>query len=102
MTTYNYGEPTITQVILRKLARKLESKRDRQRLTTDATHGRAWFPAIVRLVLTLAGFALLTKAAYMLYPAAGFAAAGISCFLLTWLAAPSTNTNDTSTMDGRR
>lgn len=101
MSGYSFsGEPTISQVILRKLAQRMEAKRDRRLVTSDRTHMR--YQAIVRLMLTLAGFSLLTIAAFSLSITLGFAAAGISCFVLAWLATPSTITNDTSTMDGRR
>ncbi|HEY6020399.1 MAG TPA: hypothetical protein VIY48_10960 [Candidatus Paceibacterota bacterium] len=99
MTTANFtGEPTITQVLLRKAMQRLEAKNDRRLLGERAS---APYQVIVRLMLTLAGFTCLTIAAFTLYTAAGFAMAGISCFVLAWLATPSTNVNNASTMDGR-
>lgn len=91
MTTYDYSEPTIGQVILRKIARRMEVKRDRQSLGVTATRVNTRLQAFVRLVLTIAGFALLTIAAFTVYTAAGFVMAGLSCFVLAWLATPSGN-----------
>ena len=93
------GEPTISQVILRKLAKRLEVKQDRRML---GVRERTGYQAIVRLMLTLAGFTCLTIGAFTIYTAAGFAMAGISCFVMAWLSTPSTNTDDSSTVDGRR
>lgn len=92
------GEPTITQVLLRKAMQRLEAKRDKRSLTTRA---HTPYQAIVRLMLTLAGFSLLTIAAFTLTITAGFVMAGLSCFVLAWLTVPSARINDQSTMDGR-
>lgn len=98
MTTYNYSEPTITQVLLRKAMQRLEARRDKRNLGIRAS---APIQAFVRLMLTLMGFSLLTIAAFTITITAGFVMAGISCFVLAWLAVPSAKVNDQSTMDGR-
>jgi hypothetical protein len=96
---YYTGEPTITQVVLRKLQSRLESRRDRRMAVRENNPS---IPAFVRLFLTLAGFVCCTIAAFSLTIVAGFAVAGISCFVLAWLATPSTSgSGDKSTIDRR-
>lgn len=97
MVAFDYSEPTVMQVILRKFSKRLESRRDRQALGVSRVN--TWMQSLVRLMLNVAGFALLTIAAFTVYTAAGFVMAGISCFALAWLAVPSSP--NASTGDGR-
>lgn len=91
MTQFAYsGEPTVAQVILRKLAKRLEVKQDRRLI---GTRERAGFHTTIRLVLTLAGFTCLTIAGFQWTMIAGFVVAGMSCFALAWLNTPSTPVN---------
>ena len=57
----------------------------RKRKQTHTANSSANATTIVRLVLHIAGFALLTIAAFQFNMIAGYAVAGLSCFLLSTL-----------------
>lgn len=81
MTTYPTELPRTRDFLAAKLHSVLISKRTR-RVSTPVT---AVLNAIVRVVLHLAGFSLLTLAAFQWNIIAGLATAGISCFVFSTL-----------------
>jgi len=78
MTTMDV--PTVGQFVTLKIAKFFASREK-----TKEANAPAWFQTVTRLVMHLAGFSCLTYAGFIWHPAAGFVAAGISCFLLSWL-----------------
>jgi hypothetical protein len=92
MTTYD-NAPTFKEFALMRLS-MLASKRakqTRERLTSPTVN--AGLVAFIRVVLHLAGFALLTIAAFRWNIIAGYSVAGFSCFVLSTLMARG-GTND--------
>lgn len=90
MTTYE-GVPSMSTYLSMKLANRISRTRRREASHTP-NRVQAWMQAFVRLVATLAGFALLTWAGFTLNMTAGLITAGLSCFVFAWLM------NDTSTV----
>ena len=82
--------PSTTQFLLWKLGKAISKKQ-----ATARSHARTYLQSIVRLVLHLAGFGLLTIAGFTWNILAGYVIAGLSCFLLSWLTA-SDNRSSTS------
>jgi len=78
--------PSTTQFLLWKLGKVISKKQ-----ATARTRARTHFQSIIRLMLHLSGFGLLTIAGFTWNIMAGYVIAGLSCFLLAWL------TNDAAT-----
>ena len=97
MTTYANELPTTRDFLAAKVHSSLTRKRTR-RVSTPVT---AVLNAIIRVMLHLAGFALLTLAAFQWNIIAGLAIAGVSCFVMSTLL--TTNTAATGDeLEGRR
>ena len=77
--------PSIPQFLLYKLGKVLAKKEDKA-----STHTHTWVQTFSRLVLHLAGFGCLTIAGFSWTITAGWIAACISCFALSWLTTTST------------
>lgn len=89
MTTMD-ATPSLRDYLVMRLASKVASKRNK------ATPVRlTWLQAIVRQVLHIAGFALLTWAGFQWNSIAGLVIAGLSCFVLSTLLTSRTATDDT-------
>lgn len=88
MTTLD-NNPGVLQFLLWKATNAAAQRRDRRRTAATALTG---IQAIIRLVLTVAGFSLLTWAGFSWNMTAGLVVAGLSCFILAWLTVPDTNT----------
>jgi hypothetical protein len=84
--------PSMGDVLLSKLARRLSSRREK----TIAV--RSWFQAMVKVLVQLAGFACLTLAGFSVSFTVGMVVAGLSCFTFAWLV-PSGASNNTLTPD---
>lgn len=82
MTTMDV--PTLKEFALMRLATIAKNRASRVRENREAISASA-FLATVRIVLHLAGFALLTIAAFQFSMIAGYSMAGISCFVLSTL-----------------
>lgn len=80
MTTMDV--PTFGQFVTLRLAKYFAKK---EKANEATNHASAWFQTVIRLVLHIAGFGCLTYAGFIWHPVAGFVAAGISCFLLSWV-----------------
>lgn len=78
--------PGIPGYFAMRLARVANKRRER-----SANRGRALYQTIVRLVLHMAGFSALTKAAFEWNMLAGWVAVGVSCFVLSTLLTVSSN-----------
>lgn len=81
MTTYTNELPSAREFFAAKLHSKLVNKKARQ----VSARVPAVLNALIRLGLHLAGFSLLTIAAWQWDLIAGLCAAGISCFALSTL-----------------
>lgn len=97
MTTYASELPTTRDFLAAKVHSLLLSKRTK-RLSTPVT---AVLNATVRVMLHLAGFGLLTLAAFQWNIIAGLAVAGISCFVMSTLMTTGTAATGNE-MEGRR
>lgn len=86
MTTVDLdnGNPTLAQFMLWKFSKAMSRSK-----TKAATRASVQLQVIIRVVMHIAGFACLTYAAFTWSTIAGWAVAGISCFLMSWLTAPS-------------
>lgn len=99
MTTYPTEQlPTMRDFLAAKVHSLLMRKRSKAK---EATRVTAVLGATVRVILHLAGFALLTLAAFQWNIIAGLAIAGISCFVMSTLMTTDTAANG-SEMEGRR
>lgn len=97
MTTYANQLPTTRDF----MAAKVHSLLTRKRTRLVSTPVTAVLNAIIRVMLHLAGFALLTLAAFQWNIIAGLAIAGVSCFVMSTLL--TTNTAATGDeLEGRR
>lgn len=84
--------PSITSVIGMRVASLLVRHSQRK----ARIRPRTWIQTLVRIVMHIAGFACLTISAWSINFTAGIAAAGISCFVLSWLNNGSSTTDDSS------
>lgn len=73
--------PTFLQAIAYVIAKKAEKTKP----VKAKNYTRTWVQTTMRLTLHIAGFALLTYAAFSWNITAGYALAGLSCFALSWL-----------------
>lgn len=78
MTTFEQA-PTLSRYLALRLATRSATRSKRRALP------RTWVQAIVRLMMTLAGFACLTYAGFTFNMTLGWVIAGVSCFAFTWL-----------------
>lgn len=69
---------------LMRIAHAARNRARRAHMTTQAIPARA-FLGIIRVVLHLAGFGLLTMAGFSLSMIAGYITAGLSCFVFSTL-----------------
>lgn len=92
MATMDIREnPTLSNFIALKLAARRAKKSQQANTVT-------WMQTIVRLLLHVGGFSLLTLAGFSWNITAGLIVAGISCFALSWLnSGTSTNNNGPTT-----
>lgn len=74
--------PTVAEFFLHKLSRSLARKR-------ETTISSSIVATLFRFAMHVAGFSCLTIAGFALNFAAGMITAGVSCFALSWLTAPS-------------
>jgi hypothetical protein len=72
--------PSVAQFLVYKLGKALAKKE-----TKVSTRTHTWVQTISRLMLHLAGFGCLTIAGFSWTITAGWIAACISCFALSWL-----------------
>lgn len=79
MTTMDV--PTFGQFVTLRMA-KFVGERGKAK---QVAHAGTWIQTVTRLVMHLAGFSCLTYAGFLWHPVAGFVAAGLSWFLLSWL-----------------
>lgn len=84
MTTAEMSSLNMREYLAIRLSRYAHYKR-RERELTSRTNGTVVLYATVRVMLHLAGFALLTLAAFQVNMLAGLAVAGVSCFVLSTL-----------------
>lgn len=77
--------PSLREFAMMRLAMFAQRRARRAQVSTSAIRVTALANAIVRVVLHVAGFALLTIAAWQWNIMAGFAVAGISCFVFSAL-----------------
>lgn len=85
------ANPTLTQMIAFKLARKL----DRTEQSKKATHVRSWLVYTVRLTAQIVGLLCWTRAGFSVTPTAGWIAATIALFMFSWLVtSPPESTED--------
>lgn len=98
MTTYTSELPTMRDF----LAAKVHSKLTKPKRVSQATYPvTAVLYGIVRVVLHLSGFALLTMSAFQVNMLAGLAVAGVSCFALSTLMTRGQTTSDAREMEVR-
>lgn len=81
-------DPTVANFLLWKLGKVLSKRANKER---EGIRVNAVLNALIRVVLHLAGFSLLTFAAWQWNMIAGLAAAGISCFAMSALMTGSDN-----------
>jgi len=98
MTTYANELPTMRDLLAARLHSRLTSRKRVNRVSTPVT---AVLYGIVRVVLHLSGFALLTMAAFQVNMLAGLAVAGLSCFALSTLMTRGQTTSDAREMEVR-
>lgn len=83
MTTYTNSDPSFMSFLVWKLQKAMASR------ATQASIGRSrssvGLVTIVRLLLHVAGFSLLTLAAFEWNMIAGLTVAGLSCFVFSTL-----------------
>lgn len=85
------ANPTITQMIAFKLARKL----DRTKQVKKVTPARRILLYTVRLLVQIVGLSCFTLAGFSVSTTAGLIAATIACFVLSWLVtSPPQSTED--------
>lgn len=90
MTTYtNSSDPTLSTFLMWKLQNALANR------STKASIGKnrssVGLYGIVRLLLHIAGFGLLTMAGFQFSMIAGLVVAGFSCFVMSYLFATPDN-----------
>lgn len=86
MTTYTSELPTMRDILAAKLHSFLISKRTKAVSNANGTtRVTTVLNAIIRVVLHLAGFSLLTMAGFTFSMLAGLITAGLSCFVLSTL-----------------
>lgn len=89
MTTMD-GNPSVARFLLWKLGKAMSAKVDaREKVGTRA---RTWVQSTIRLVLHIAGFGCLTLAGFSWTITAGLIVAGLSFFVMSYLATSSTRT----------
>lgn len=81
-------------------ADRARSRRKSRALATSRVG--VWVQFFTRLVLTLAGFGFLTWGMFTWHIIAGLITAGLSCFVLSWLAAPESQSDNGSPVRGVR
>jgi hypothetical protein len=78
------GNPSIAQFLVYNLGRWLARKQDAKAQSRAEGHTSPLY-SLVRLVLHLAGFSLLTYAGFTVNITTGLIVAGVSCFVLSTL-----------------
>lgn len=89
MTTYDTA-PSLREFAVMRLSLWARKRANKAQGSLASTHVTAVLNTLVRVVMHLAGFALLTLAAFQWNMIAGLAAAGISCFAFSTLMTGST------------
>ncbi len=84
MTVYDNSVPTAREYLFMRLA-TLAKGRQSRRASIDTTHVTASSLAFVRVMLHLAGFALLTFAGFQWNMIAGLVTAAVCCFIMSTL-----------------
>jgi uncharacterized protein involved in cysteine biosynthesis len=79
MTTLDYATLSLPRYLAMRIASK-EGERTRR-----ASIPRTWVQSMMKVVMTLAGFACLTIAGFTFNMIAGWIIAGASCMVLAWL-----------------
>lgn len=87
--------PSVIQFLFWKLGKALSKKK-----ATAHARTRTQFQSIIRLMLQVGGFCLLTIAGFTWHIIAGYVIAGLSCFLLSWLTTSEPNSSQNSNGPG--
>lgn len=91
MTTVD-GNPSLVQFLHWKIGKVLSRRERIKAATKEGAQAGQWFIAFVRVVLHMAGLSSLTIAGFSWSITAGWVAACLSCFVLSWLVAPTDQT----------
>jgi hypothetical protein len=86
---------TIRNMLAFWLSNKLRVKTQAEKAASRTARTSTRFQAIVKFVLHIAGFACLTNAAFLWSSVAGWASAGLSLFVVSWLLNSSHRPNST-------
>ena len=93
------GNPSWRSLMAAKLARSAQARSEN---TAGRTETQSWAQPMVRLLLHLGGFVCLTLAGFSFNFTLGMVIAGLSCFVLSWLASTQSNNSMNSQTANQR